>query len=158
VGFRGAGELMASAIAPSELAGGDPVYFNRPGVALVTWNPDLRAVCLEAQGWADSSEAQGALDAVIRALRAHHGSRWLLDGRKMRVLKQADQDWITKTWLPLAAAAGLRLTALVMPNSGLAMTNIDDVARVSENGIDVRYFSTVEKAAEWLTAPPAAKA
>lgn len=38
------------------------------------------------------------------------------------------------------------------------MTNLDDMARVSENGIDVRYFSTVEKAASWLTARPAAKA
>jgi len=83
-------------LAASELSGGDPVYFNRPGVALVTWNPDLKAVCLESQGWADTSEAQAVLDAIIRALRAHHGSRWLLDGRKMKVVKQADQDWITK--------------------------------------------------------------
>jgi hypothetical protein len=140
----------------AEVARADRVYLNRPGVALVTWNPDLKAVCLESQGWANSSEAQEALEAVIRALRANHGSRWLLDGRNMRVVKQADQDWITKTWLPRAAAAGLRLTALVMPKSGLAMTNIDDMARVSENGIDVRYFSTVAKAAEWLTSPPAA--
>jgi hypothetical protein len=61
---------MASAVAASELAGGDRVYFNRPGVALVTWNPDLRAVCLESQGWADTSESQAVLDAIIRALRA----------------------------------------------------------------------------------------
>jgi SpoIIAA-like len=149
---------MASAVVASELSGGDPVYFNRPGVALVTWNPDLRAVCLESQGWADTAEAQAVLDAIIRAMRAHHGSRWLLDGRKMKVVKQADQDWITKTWLPRAAAAGLRRTAIVQPASGLAMTNLDDMARVSENGIDVRYFSTVEKAAVWLTAPHATRA
>jgi hypothetical protein len=146
---------MASAVAPSDLAGGDHVYFNRPGVGLVTWNPDLRAVCLETQGWADTSESQAVLDAVIRALRAHHGSRWLIDGRKIKVIKQADQDWIARNWLPRAAAAGLRLAAIVMPTSAVAMTNIDDVARVSENGIDVRFFSTVEKAAAWLTGPPA---
>jgi hypothetical protein len=144
---------MASAVAPSDLAGGDHVYFNRPGVALVTWNPDLRAVCLESQVL-HTSESQAVLDAIIRALRAHHGSRWLLDGRKMRVVKQADQEWITKNWLPRAASAGLRLAAIVMPTSAVAMTNIDDVARVSENGIDVRFFSTVEKAAAWLTSPP----
>jgi hypothetical protein len=146
---------MASAVVASDLAGGDHIYFNRPGVALVTWNPDLRAVCLESQGWADTSESQDVLDAIIRALRAHHGSRWLLDGRKMKVIKQADQDWITRNWLPRAAAAGLRLAAIVQPTSGVAKTNVDDVARVSENGIDVRFFSTVEKAAEWLTDPPA---
>ncbi len=148
---------MASAVVASDLAGGDRVYFNRPGVALVTWNPDLRAVCLESQGL-HTSESQDVLDGIIRALRAHHGSRWLLDGRKMKVIKQADQDWITRNWLPRAAAAGLRLAAIVTPTSAVAMTNIDDVARVSEHGIDVRFFSTVEKAAEWLTGPPARSA
>jgi hypothetical protein len=148
---------MASAVVASDLAGGDRAYFNRPGVALITWTPDLRAVCLESQGL-HPSESQDVLDAMIRALRAHHGSRWLLDGRKMKVIKQADQDWITRNWLPRAAAAGLRLAAIVTPTSAVAMTNIDNVARVSENGIDVRFFSTVEKAAEWLTGPHALSA
>jgi hypothetical protein len=135
---------MASAVVASDLAGGDRVYFNRAGIALVTWNPDLRAVCREPQGL-HTSESQDVLDAIIRALRAHHGSRWLLDGRKMKVIKQADQDWITRNWLPRAAAAGLRVAAIVTPISAVAMTNIDDVTRVSENGIDVRFVSTVEK-------------
>jgi len=149
---------MASAVAAGDLAGGDHVYLNLAGVALVTWNPDLKAVCLESQGWANTSESQAVLDAIIRALRAHRGSRWLVDGRKMRVIKKADQDWITQNWLPRAAAAGLKLAAIVQPTSAVAMTNIDDVARVSENGIDVRFFSTVEMAARWLTGPPATAA
>ncbi len=135
---------MGAAIARQQ-SGGDPVYFSRPGVALVTWNPDLRAVCLEPQAWANTSDAQAVLDSMIRALRAHHGSRWLLDGRKMKAAKRADQDWITKSWLPRAAAAGLKLAAIVEPTS--------HTARVPDNGIDLRFFSTVEKAAEWLTSP-----
>ena len=123
----------------------DPVYFSRPGVALVTWNPDLRAVCLEPQAWANTGEAQAVLDAIIRALRHHHGSRWLLDGRKMKASKRADQDWIARNWLPRAAAAGLKLAAIVQP-TGCA-------TRVAENGIDLRFFATVEMAAEWLTSP-----
>lgn len=143
---------MAISVAHRQ-SGDDTVYFDQPGVARVTWNQDLRAACLELHGWADTNEAQGMLDAIIKALRAHHGSRWLLDGRKMRVLKQSDQDWITQNWLPRAAAAGMRLAAVVLPTSAVTRTNVEDVARVSENGIDVRFFSTVEQAAEWLTAP-----
>jgi hypothetical protein len=138
---------MAAPIARQQ-SGGDPVYFSRPGVALVTWNPDLRAVCLEPQAWADTTDAQAVLDAVIRALRAHHGSRWLLDGRKMKTIRRANQDWITQSWLPRAAAAGLKLAAIVQPAS--------PAATVSEKGIDVRFFATVEMAAEWLTSPRAA--
>jgi hypothetical protein len=125
----------------------DPVYFNHPGVALVTWNPDLRAACLESQGWADASESHAALDAVIRALRAHRGSRCLVDNRK-KAIKPADQEWIAENWLPRALGAGLRLTAIVEPESGPVTVTIQE--------IEVRYFSTVVRAAEWLTDPPEA--
>lgn len=130
----------------------DSIYLNVPGVALVTWNEGLKAASLEMQGWASSTEAQLTLDAIIRALKEHHGSRWLLDARKMKVLKQSDQDWMTQNWLPRAAAAGMRLAAVVVPRSMVAMTNVEDVAKVAENGIDTRFFSTVEEASEWLTA------
>jgi hypothetical protein len=124
----------------------DPVYFNHPGVVLVTWNADLRAACLESQGWADAGESHAALDAVIRALRAHRGSRCLVDNRK-KAIKAADQTWIAEDWIPRAVGAGLRLTAIVELESGPATTTI--------NEIEVRYFSTVVRAAEWLTDPPA---
>jgi hypothetical protein len=138
--------LIAASIArqPSDQ---DPVYFNHPGVALVTWNPDLRAACLESQGWADASESHAALDAVIRALRAHRGSRCLVDNRK-KAIKPADQEWIAENWLPRALDAGLRLTAIVEPESGPATVTVQE--------IEVRYFSTVIRAAEWLTDPPEA--
>jgi len=32
------------------------------------------------------------------------------------------------------------------------MVSIDDMAKVADNAIDVRYFSTVEKARHWLAA------
>jgi len=137
---------MATAMArqPSDE---DPVYFDRPGVALVTWNRDLRAACLESQGWANTRESQAALDAVIRALRAHRGSRCLVDNRK-KAIRAADQAWIAENWLPRAVGAGLRLTAIVEPEIGPATVTIKEV--------EVRYFSTVVRAAEWLTDPPAA--
>jgi hypothetical protein len=125
----------------------DPVYFNHPGVALVTWNADLRAAYLESQGWADTGESHAALDAVIRALRAHRGTRCLVDNRK-KAIKAADQEWIAENWLPRAVGAGLKLTAIVEPESGPAAMTIKE--------IEVRYFSTVVRAAEWLTDPPAA--
>ena len=73
----------------------------------MTWNPDLRAVCLEPKAWANTGEAQAVLDAIIRALRQHHGSRWLLDGRKLKAFKRADHDWTTKNWLPRPTSPGM---------------------------------------------------
>lgn len=132
----------------------DDVYYSRPGVVVVTWDATLEAVYVRAEGWADPTESRESLDAGLRALIEHHGSRWLVDGSKMKVVQQSDQDWIFEDWLPRALAAGLRQTAMVIPNSGVAMMNVDDMAgRAPDDQIDFRLFSAVEKAAEWLRRP-----
>jgi hypothetical protein len=156
VGVGGIDGLMASAAVAREAFDGDPVYFNLPGVALVTWNPDLKAACVESQGWATSSELEVALGAVIKALRAHRGSRCLIYGRRIRVINQPDHPFLAQAWLARAEGAGLRLTALVKPVSRLATIHVDDLARQSDTSIDFRYFSTVEQAVEWLTSSGAA--
>ena len=116
----------------------------------MTWNPDLKAACIESHGWADTGQGKAALEAVIRALRAHRGSRCLVDARHTKVKLHS--------WLPRALGAGLKLTAVVQPASGVGAPRVDDMARAADNQVAIRYFSTVENAARWLTAPPATRA
>ena len=134
----------------------DGVYFNRPGVTVVAWDPSCQAVHLESQGWADSSEFKAASEAVIAALREHRTSRMLGDGRSLRAIKQADQDWMTQDWMPRALAAGLRRMALVVPKSAVARTNLEQmVDKVPESKLEVAYFATVDEARAWLNQSPA---
>lgn len=137
----------------AEAALGHTVYFDHPGVAVVTWDPTLEAVHVEWQGWASSSEREACLDAGHRALTEHHAARWLVDGRAMKAIKQADQDWIDRSWFPRVLAAGLRKMAMVVPKSSLAMMNVQDILnRVPDPRLDVAYFVSVEEAREWLAA------
>jgi hypothetical protein len=126
------------------------LYFSRRGVADVTWDANWNVVHIEAKGWADTAESHAVLDSAIRAMTDHQGSRWLFDGRDMNAIKPSELRWITEVWLPRALAAGLRVAAIVMPTSGKAMNNIDDMAKAAENEIEVRYFSSVENARQWL--------
>lgn len=144
--------MTADAALEGDLSRRVDLYFSRRGVADVTWDANWNVVHIEAKGWADTAESHAVLDSAIRAMTDHQDSRWLFDGREMNAIKQADQDWITEVWLPRALAAGLRVAAIVIPRSGLAMMNIDDMAKAADNAIDVRYFSTVEKARQWLAA------
>ena len=128
------------------------LYFSRRGVADVTWDANWNVVHIEAKGWADTAESHAVLDSALRAMTDHQGSRWLFDGRDMQAMKQSDLQWISEVWLPTAMAAGLRVAAIVMPTSDMAMQNIDDMATAAEDKIEVRYFSSVENARQWLTA------
>jgi stage II sporulation SpoAA-like protein len=127
------------------------VYFSAPGVAMVRWDPVLKAAHIEWQGWADESEYRLANNAIIRALTVHKGSRALGDCRNMKVTKQSNQDWSNREWFPRVIAAGLTRLALVTPKSGLAKMNVEDmIARAPDSDLEVRYFPTVDQAKAWL--------
>ena len=134
---------------------GDGVYFNHPGVAVVTWDPTIRAARIEWQGWANPTEFAAANEAITCALQEHHGSRALGDCRNMKAIQQSDQDWAAKEWLPRAISAGLTRMALVIAKSGLAQMNVENViARVPGTKLAVGYFETVKEAADWLRGQP----
>jgi hypothetical protein len=106
---------------------------------------------VEWEGWANSTEFASMLDAGVRALKEHGGSRWLADCRLQKVLSPADQDRADREWLPRALATGLKRFAVVLPVSGLAGMNLKDrLNEVPHAKLDVGYFATVEQAREWL--------
>ena len=130
----------------------DDVYFFRaPGVASVRWDPEAELVLVEWEGWANSAEFAQLLDAEVRALQQHQGSRLLADCRRQKVIKPEDQTLADKAWLPRALAAGLKRFAVVLPTSVLAEMNIRDaLGRIPGTALHVEYFSTMEEAQAWL--------
>jgi hypothetical protein len=128
-------------------------YFNLPGVAIVKWDAASQAAHMEWQGWAAPAEFRAANDALVQAITDHHSSKVLGDSRQVKVMQQADQDWVNGDWFPRILAAGLTRMALVLPKSGLAKMNIDDmVSRVADR-LDVAYFETLDDARTWLARP-----
>ena len=127
------------------------LYFNAPGIASVKWESAGATVLVEWEGWANSTEFAAMLDAGVRALKDHGGSRWLADCRRQRVLSPADQDRADREWLPRALATGLKRFAVVLPVSGLAGMNLKDRLKEVPNAkLDIGYFDTVDQAREWL--------
>ena len=129
----------------------DGVYLNTPGVASVSWQEDAQLVFVEWEGWANSAEFAALLDAELRALKEHHGSRLLADCRRQKVLNPKDQDLANREWLPRALKAGLKRFAVVVPASVVADMNIrDSLGKASAADLQVGYFATVEEAREWV--------
>ena len=145
---------MVEKALPGSLPLSRGVYFNTPGVASVRWDPVAATVHVEWEGWADSTQFPILLEAGLRALTEHRGSRWLADCRRRRVIKPVDQIWSDQVFIPRLVAAGLKRFAVVLPTSGLAGTNLKASWEPwRQAGLDVGYFATVEEARKWLTEP-----
>ena len=150
---HGAESLSALDRLPLTLADSEDVYFNVPGVAVVKWDRPLQAARIEWQGWAKPAEFRAANDALVQAITAHHGSRLLGDTRQIKVIQESDQEWVNRDWFPRVLAAGATRMALILPASGLAKMNIDDmVSRVADR-LDVAYFASLGDARAWLARP-----
>jgi hypothetical protein len=127
------------------------VFYDRPGVAVVTWDEESSAVYIDWRSWADPTEFGLLLEAGIRALAEHHGSRCLADCRNMKAVKPSDQEWIDRNWIPRAHAAGLRRMAVIVPYSGISRMHVDDIlGSIPGSELEVQYFGTVESATDWL--------
>ena len=117
---------------------------------MVKWDQENSTVLVEWEGWANSDEFAALLAAGVRALEEHRGSRWLADCRRQKVLNPGDQDRADREWLPRASAAGLRRFAVVLPDSGLAASNIKGRQATIQQRLEVGYFESVEEARAWL--------
>ena len=118
----------------------------------VRWISGGPWVLIEWKAWANSTEYRAAQEVIILALRENHASRNLIDSTDRRVVSDDDQKWLVEDWMPRAAAAGRRWTAIVMPTSALGRTiaeNIDNHGRSERNTIE--HFETVEAASAWLS-------
>jgi hypothetical protein len=127
------------------------VYFDRPGIASVSWDEDGQFVHVEWRGWANPGEFSDLLDAELVALREHHGTRMLADCRRQKGLSAADQDRANEVWLPRALAAGLKRFAVVVPSSGLAAGNLKErLGKARAGALEVAYFATPDEARDWM--------
>lgn len=129
----------------------DDVYFSVPGVATVRWDSPNAAVFVEWDGWANTAEFNALLDAEVKALEAHGGSRLLADCRRQRVLNPADQERADREWTPRVIQAGLKRFAVVLPVSEMAAGHLRErLGKVPNTAIEIAYFASVEEAREWL--------
>jgi hypothetical protein len=129
----------------------DDVYFTIPGVASVRWDEANQAVHVEWDGWANSAEFSALLDAEVKALQDHRGSRLLADCRRQRILNPADQERADREWTPRAIEAGLKRFAIVLPDSEMAAGHLQErLGKVPKTAMQIAYFGSVEEAREWL--------
>jgi hypothetical protein len=127
------------------------VYLDAP-YASVRWHGEGQWVFVEWKAWANSTEYRAVQEAVLLALRENRASRNLIDATHARVVSGDDQVWLIEDWIPRAAAAGRRWTAIVMPKSALGRTIAENIDRRQQpTATTVEYFETVEDAAAWLS-------
>ena len=132
----------------------DGIYVDQPWV-LMRWDEVHQLVHSEWKAFANSSELRAALLRGIDAIRDHHARGYLTDTRKVKVIVRDDQEWIKRTWFPMAIQAGLKRIAVVTATSGLGKVTVEEVVGFTDNqGLLSKTFGSVEAGWQWIAELP----
>jgi hypothetical protein len=91
------------------------------------------------------------LNEIISVLLAKKVSTIIADAREMKVISEADRQWITDDWYPRALKAGFRCQALVVTKDSFNEQAIKlIVMKYNDDDVKTRYFTSPEEAKEWV--------
>lgn len=116
----------------------------------LTINPDLKAVQLSYSGEVILAERKTARDAVFKACEDHQYARALVDMRNSNIrMSESDVVKFASDFQQAKLPPNYRLACIVSPAN--QTENLVEII-ISQEGINVSYFSTYEQAVKWLTA------
>ncbi len=118
----------------------------------IFYNETLRVVQTKWKGiFVSGGEFRKILDEIINALSQKQASTIIADARDMKIISEADRQWIVEDWYPRALAAGFRCQALVVTKNSFNEQAIKIiVTRYNDEDVKTRYFITPEEAEAWV--------
>lgn len=135
------------------ISSSDRGYCDEPYVSR-RWDSLNQWVVAEWKGWAKSAEFRAAHITALVAIRENQATKWLVDSLDQKAVVEADQRWLTETWIPSIVRAGIRRTAIVVPKSAITRSNVESVNRAAKGDLeDAPFFATLDQAKGWLAAP-----
>jgi hypothetical protein len=131
------------------------VIVDTPTVNLV-WDDDVKCMRI---GWSgefmSGEDYRSTLLKLLDVLEEKRGSRMLFDMRNMPVMSPDDQAWVLSEWMPKSLKAGLKYSAVVMPQRALSKMTLRHIAKdASVIERQRAYFETLEEATAWLKSTP----
>ena len=127
----------------------DSDYVNEPWLHM-WWDSEHECLRSQWKAFANGAEIRASLMKALEAIRERHAVRYVSDTRKFKVIVQEDQKWVNDTWVPLAAAAGLKRCGVVTADTGLGKVTVEEVvAQVDDRGFLLHRFASVDAAMKW---------
>ncbi len=118
----------------------------------IYFSEELNAVVCEFNGFLKTEKFIELGLETNNLLVKHSAQKQLNNVQNMKVLTKEAHVWIDEVWYPKAKASGLKHFAFVVPNDVFGKASMDSAnANIKEkHGINLEYFSDLEKAKQWL--------
>ncbi|NEM96453.1 STAS/SEC14 domain-containing protein [Pontibacter burrus] len=129
-------------------------YFQNDAVT-ITYDFKLQLGKAVWNGFLSGREFRDNVQQCLNLVEEHKPLRWLGDNRKLRAIRQADQEWFVAYVVPRLAASSVRRNAAVVSEDLFNKMAVEQIIKRADNLGDmaVKEFSDVDEAMFWLSEP-----
>ena len=106
-------------------------------------------------GFLSSEEFREATIMSVRMMDKFKPLRWLADNRRMRAIRQADQEWFAAYTLPRLQAGSIRRSATVVSEDIFNKMAVEQFLKRADHLGDIvmKEFDNIEEALAWVKQP-----
>jgi len=129
-------------------------YFQNHAVT-ITYDDELLLGTAVWNGFLSNEGFREATQACMQLIEEKKLLRWLGDNRKLRAIRQADQDWFVENIVPRMVASTLRLHATLVSEDLFNKMAVEQIVKRAGNLGDmvVKEFEDYAQAIAWLKEP-----
>lgn len=130
------------------------LYYENEHIRL-RYDEELQLGVSEWKGFVSSNELRTTALRSLEFVNTHGITRWLSDRRKMKAIRQQDQQWTVEEFIPKALGSPLRRIATVVSEDMFNNMAIEQILKRSGGlgSIALRDFDNAPAAMEWLRQP-----
>lgn len=117
------------------------------------YDAELKAVISIWKGYATSGQFRDGTEELLRIMVEKEASRVLVDLKEMILIGKEDQDWMDRSYVPLAVSQGMRTVACVQPTYYFNKVAVQNITySFNEQKVEVHFFEEFEQARNFLLA------
>jgi hypothetical protein len=126
------------------------IYYDKPFL-IVHYDEAVKCIIMEWKGFAFTNEMREGHNKGLELLKEKKAFRWISDLRLAKTVAEDDQEWLREDWKPRLLEAGMRYSAIIVPQSALGRIQMKTLMERSKDKIaERRYFDDIREAKAWL--------
>ena len=129
----------------------EEVYY-KDDFLILFYNRNTKTARAVWDGFLSGETLRHATTQCLRLLEEEQPLNWLADNRKMKAIRQKDQEWVQSVMIPRLVASPLRKMATLVSEDIFNKMAVENLYRRSSDLIkfDHQYFKDEKSAAQWL--------
>ncbi len=125
------------------------ILFQAPHLT-IEYDQQLNCISQHWKGYAKSEQFRAGIEKSIEFFKHKQAVCLISNTKELAVVSNEDTQWAATYATPLMMGYGMKYVAFIVPTNVFAQVSVNNFKSKTEDKLQLRYFTDLEKAKAWL--------